>query len=152
MALEDLVVSGSGAHHARQPAAPGTAQAEQAHDVTRIGVEGQVGAGLVAAHVDVTIAAAVVVDVTQEVALGILGHRVAEIEAHGPEDHADLGGGGVRRRAAAQGRRRRGTDRVAAAISARWAGSRWTIHELSFARSRPYQADGWRTISRRISV
>jgi hypothetical protein len=80
MPLQDLVVDGDGAHHARQPAALGAAQAEQAHDVTRIGMEGQVGAGLVAAYVDIAVAAAVVVDVAQEVSLGILGDGVAEIE------------------------------------------------------------------------
>ena len=102
MALQDLVVDGDGAHHARQPAALGAAQAEQADDVARIGVERQVGAGLVAAHVDVAVAAAVVVDMAQQVALGILGDGVAEIEAHGPEDHADLVVGVVRRVEAAQ--------------------------------------------------
>jgi len=102
MPLQDLVVDGDGAYHARQPAAPGAAQAEQAHDVARIGVEGQVGAGLVAAHVDIAVAAAVVIDVTQQVSFGILGHGVAEIEAHGPEDHADLGIGIVRGVEAAQ--------------------------------------------------
>jgi hypothetical protein len=38
----------------------------------------------------------------QEVALGILGDGVAEIEPHGPEDRADLGVGIVRGVEAAQ--------------------------------------------------
>ena len=65
-------------------------QAQQANDIAGIGMEGQVGVGLVAAHVKIAIATAVIEDVSQQVALGVLGDRLAEMQADAPEDRADI--------------------------------------------------------------
>ncbi len=50
-----------------------------------IGVERQMRVGLVASHVDLTVLPAVIVDVAEQVALGVLQDRPAEMEAHRPE-------------------------------------------------------------------
>jgi autonomous glycyl radical cofactor GrcA len=53
-------------------------------------MERQVRVGLVAAHVDVAVAPAVVVDMAEQIALRILRHRDAEVGADAPEDQPDL--------------------------------------------------------------
>ena len=87
---QDLVVHGGGADDAAEPALERAPQAEQAHHVARVGVVGQVGVGLVAAHVDVAVGPAVVVDVAQQLALGVLVERGAHVAAEAPEDEPDV--------------------------------------------------------------
>jgi len=41
-------------------------------------------------HVEIAVPAAMVEDVSQQIALRILGDRLAEMEAHTPEDRADI--------------------------------------------------------------
>ncbi len=87
---QDLVVHGHRRHDAAEPALDPPPQAQQADHVAGVGVIGQVGVGLVAAHVDVAVGAAVVVDVTEQIALRILVQRRAEVAAEAPEDQADV--------------------------------------------------------------
>jgi hypothetical protein len=86
----DLVVHGGRAHDAAHTTLDATAQAEQPHHVTRVGVIRQIGVRLVAAHVDLPVRAAMVVDVTEEIALRILIERRPHVPAETPEDHPDV--------------------------------------------------------------
>src|SRR5215467_5334111 len=87
---EDLVVDGHRAHDAAEPTLEGSAQAEEADHIARVGVIGEIGARLVAAHVDVPVGAAVVVDVAEEIALRILMEGRAHVASEAPEDQADV--------------------------------------------------------------
>ena len=90
MLREDLVVHGHRADDAAQPALERAAQAQQPDHVACVRVVGQVGVGLVPAHVDVAVRPAVVVDVAEEVALRVLVERGAQVAAEAPQDQADV--------------------------------------------------------------
>ena len=68
----------------RQPAGFGSAQAQQCHQVGGVGVVIQACAGLVAAYLGVGIVEPEVGHVAQHMALAVLRHRFAEIQAEAP--------------------------------------------------------------------
>src|SRR5947207_2833040 len=87
---EDLVVHGHGAHEAADAAMERAPEAQQPDEITRVGVIRQVRVRLVSAHVDVPVRATLVVDVAEQIALGVLVERRAEIAAETPEHEPDV--------------------------------------------------------------
>ena len=76
---------------AGSPPEPGLAQAEEAHDVAGVGVEVLALRRLVDAHVGVVGVVAEVAHVAEDVALGVLRERAAEVRADAPVDGRGLG-------------------------------------------------------------
>ena len=91
-AFEHFVVKGDRAHDAAGAAGLRRTQAQQRDDVARVGMEPHHRAGLVTAHQGIIVILAQILDVTQQVPVGVLRHRAAEIEADAPQRGPRLGG------------------------------------------------------------
>ena len=72
-------MTGDGTHQAAKAPASGVAQAQQANQIRAVGMEGQVGVGLVASDVGVGDALACIQDIAQQIAAGILRPRPTDV-------------------------------------------------------------------------
>jgi hypothetical protein len=90
--IQHHVVDGGSTHYLAGPAGPGGAHTEQSEDVHRqlIGVEVELGVGLVDADARVLERQPLVADVAQHMAPGVLGHGSAELDAETPVQQGAL--------------------------------------------------------------
>src|ERR1700761_8164572 len=90
MLPQDFIVQRYGTYNAAQPATFCPTKAQQSHQVTTVGMKRQMRIGLVTTHVDVAVAAAMIVDMPQQIAARVLRHRHPEMRANPPENQPDL--------------------------------------------------------------